>query len=69
MFYNVCIATNERVETKGWYLMNEEKERVAPDMTDDECRKKIIEIFLSMDRTDKLHFWYKYIISIEKGED
>ena len=47
--------------------MNKNKEAVM-EMTNDEYRKRIIAIFVSMDRTDKLRFWYRYISAIEKGE-
>lgn len=45
-----------------------ERECVADEMTNEEYRKRLIEIFSKMDRTDKLRFWYKYISSIEKDE-
>ena len=38
------------------------------EMTNDEYREKIISIFINMDRTDKLRFWYRYISAIENGE-
>lgn len=39
------------------------------EMTNDEYRERIITIFVGMERTDKLRFWYKYISAIEKEED
>ncbi len=38
-------------------------------MTNEEYRERIITIFVGMERTDKLRFWYKYISAIENGED
>lgn len=39
------------------------------EMTNDEYRKRLIAIFAKMESTGKLHFWYKYISTIEKEED
>lgn len=39
------------------------------EMTNEEYRNKIISIFMQIDRTDKLRFWYRYISAIENGED
>lgn len=47
--------------------MNEREEDVL-EMTNEEYRERIIAIFVNMDRTDKLRFWYRYISAIEKGE-
>ncbi len=40
----------------------------APEMTNEEYRERIIEIFKRMDSTYKLQFWYNYIKTIERGE-
>lgn len=48
-------------------MMDERKADVL-EMTNEEYRNKIIEIFKKMDRSDKLRFWYKYISTIEIGE-
>ena len=72
---NVCSKIvvsllDERVEMKGWsWMAGEAKEYGTAEMTNEEYREKIIEIFRKMDRTDKLRFWYKYISNIEKDED
>lgn len=47
--------------------MNEREDNVL-EMTNEEYRERIIAIFVNMDRTDKLLFWYRYISEIEKGE-
>lgn len=39
------------------------------EMTNEEYRERIIDIFKNMDRNDKLRFWYRYISATEKGED
>lgn len=49
-------------------MAGEVKKYGEADMTNEEYREKIIEIFRKMDRADKLRFWYKYISSIEKDE-
>ena len=38
------------------------------EMTNEEYREKLISIFVNMDRTDILRFWYRYISAIEKAE-
>lgn len=48
--------------------MNKREDDVL-EMTNEEYRERIIAIFVNMDRTDKLRFWYRYISAIEKGED
>ena len=48
--------------------MDERNENVL-EMTNEEYREKLFEIFSRMNRNDKLRFWYKYISSIEKDED
>lgn len=40
-----------------------------PDMTNEEYREKIFEIFREIDENSRLRFWYRYISAIEKGED
>lgn len=40
----------------------------TPEMTNEEYRERIIEIFKRMDSTYKLQFWYNYIKTIERGE-
>lgn len=40
----------------------------TPEMTNEEYREHIIEIFKRMDSTYKLQFWYNYIKTIERGE-
>lgn len=40
----------------------------TPEMTNEEYRERIIEIFKRMDNTCKLQFWYNYIKTIERGE-
>ena len=45
-----------------------EREDDVLEMTNEEYRDRIISIFVNMDRTDKLRFWYRYIRAIEKGE-
>ena len=52
-------------ETKGYGGLSE----CPREMTNDEYRERIITIFVGMERTDKLRFWYKYISAIENGED
>lgn len=48
--------------------MDERNENVL-EMTNEEYREKLLEIFSRMNRNDKLRFWYKYISGIEKDED
>ncbi len=38
------------------------------EMTNEEYRDRIISIFVSMNRSDRLRFWYRYINAIEEGE-
>ena len=59
-FYILC--KKERV-----IAMDKRKNNVL-EMTNEEYRERIIAIFVNMDRTDKLRFWYRYISAIEKGE-
>lgn len=47
----------------------DEREDEVLEMTNEEYRERIIAIFVNMDRTDRLRFWYRYISAIEKGED
>ena len=52
--------------------LNKECERISEcpkEMTNDEYRERIIDIFIKMEGSDKLRFWYKYISAIENGED
>lgn len=50
--------------------MNErETVKYPEEMTNEEYRNRIISIFMQIDRTDKLRFWYRYISAIENGED
>ncbi len=52
--------------------LNKEYERISgcpKEMTNDEYRERIIDIFIKMEGSDKLRFWYKYISAIENGED
>lgn len=44
------------------------RKKDALEMTNEEYRERIIDIFKNMD-CDKLRFWYRYISTIEKGED
>lgn len=37
------------------------------DMTNEEYREKLINIFNNMQDNNKLRFWYRYISEIEKG--
>lgn len=48
------------------YIMHESTKDIK--MTNEEYRERIITIFVGMERTDKLRFWYKYISAIEKEE-
>lgn len=59
MFYN---------NITGKVIAMNEREDDVLEMTNEEYRERIIAIFASMDRTDKLRFWYRYISAIEKGE-
>lgn len=59
MFYN---------NITGKVIAMNEREDDVLEMTNEEYRERIIAIFVNMDRTDKLRFWYRYIIAIEKGE-
>lgn len=49
------------------YIMHESTNDI--EMTNEEYRKRLIAIFAKMESTGKLHFWYKYISTIEKEED
>lgn len=45
------------------------KENACVEMSDEEYRDGIIEIFQKMNESAKLRFWYKYISGMEKGRD
>ena len=63
----IQIRTNVWDSVQGVIIMDEREDDVL-EMTNEEYRKRIISIFMVMDRTDKLRFWYRYISAIEKGE-
>lgn len=68
----IVVAKNERMfynKITGKVIAMDEREDNVLEMTNEEYRERIIAIFVNMDRTDKLRFWYRYISAIEKGED
>lgn len=45
----------------------EVQEDKVSDMTNEEYREKLINIFNNMQDNNKLRFWYRYISKIEEG--
>lgn len=67
----IVVAKNEHMfynSITGKVIAMDEREDEVLEMTNEEYRERIIAIFVSMERTDKLRFWYRYISAIEKGE-
>ena len=68
MFYNE-IRTYERIYERVVRVNQSENKEYSEYMTNEQYRKKIIDIFNEMDDNQKLRFWYKYISGVEKGRN